>query len=497
MTNRVPRGATRHRLRRPADVDIGHKLTSPRRHGGRHRRPDLPDARNLRLLWAGQFINTAGLMMLVPIMPFYIQRMGVSGTVAVQSWAGAAIAAPALALVVATPLWGKLGDRIGRKWMVVRALIGLAAAMLVMATATTPLALVAGRLLQGILGGVVEAAAGFASTSGQKGQRGSTLGKSFGATAAGSLLGPIAGGTMVGSGELGVLMAVIASLATLLAIICAVRLVEPRRLARTTRPARVTAPSKRRAALTVPLAVAAVAAYLGVYGLIPVFAQYTQSLVDQPDSAGLWVGIAQSLTWGATLISSAWWGRRNDTTGRPMATFALAAAGCGLAIAAQSLPLGLFPVLGLRVVQGACFAALAQSLFFHASSAARADRAGAAVGSANSFLLAGQSIGPLLAGPLVSALPVPSVIALLGASCLVAAVLAGHSARHEERPTTDRASRSESAPRPGAPVEQLTASTDPPTVPLRPIIAATTARAPVPRRSIARPDLVTAGRDHP
>lgn len=62
------------------------------------------DRRNLLLLWAGQFVNTAGLMMLVPIMPFYLKDMGVQGLAQTQTWSGVAIAAPALALTVTTPL---------------------------------------------------------------------------------------------------------------------------------------------------------------------------------------------------------------------------------------------------------------------------------------------------------------------------------------------------------------------------------------------------------
>lgn len=466
----------------------------PHRRRGRHRLVVGAEVRNLRLLWAGQFINTAGLMMLVPIMPFYIERMGVTGTVAVQSWAGAAIAAPALALVVATPLWGKLGDRIGRKWMVVRALAGLAAAMVVMATASTPLALVAGRLLQGVLGGVVEAAAGFASANGAKGKRGATLGKSFGATAAGSLIGPIAGGSLVSSGDLGVLMLVIAALAALLAIGCVAGLREPPRPCPVAREGPHTEGTevrgKRRAPLTASLAVAAAAVYLGVYGLIPVFAQYTQTLVSVPSSAGLWVGVAQSLTWGATLLASPWWGRHNDNTARPLRGFAFAAAGCGLAIAAQALPLGIFPILGLRLVQGACFAALAQSLFFHASSTASADRAGGAVGTANSFLLAGQSIGPLLAGPLVSALPIPAVVTLLGVSCLLAAALAARAASHEARPAEELPNPAP-LPRLATSVDQRAAAIDPATTPLP--RTTTTGRAAHPYRSVRRSDLASAG----
>lgn len=407
--------------------------------GGRHRAPPRPERFNLVLLWVGQFINTAGLMMLVPIMPFYIEGMGVRDPRAVATWAGVAVAAPALALVVATPLWGRLGDRIGRRWMVVRALGGLAAAMVVMATATTPAALVLGRLLQGTLGGVVEAAAGFAGTTGNKDQRGAALGKSFSATAAGSLVGPLIGGALIGVGGLGALMVIIAALAAVLAVLSALGLAEPQRAATTSEDAATERAStavrdqrhRWRLPVTARLAVAAAAAYLGVYGLIPIFADYTRGLVSDPASAGLWVGVAQSLTWGATLIFSPWWGRRNDRSARPVRTFAWAASICGVAIAAQALPVGLAGVLALRLVQGACFAALAQSLFFHAAQVASDRRAGGAVGSANSFLLAGQSLGPLLVGPTTVLLPVPVVIATLGGASLVGGLLAMSVARQE------------------------------------------------------------------
>ncbi len=419
---------------------------------GRHRVAMRQDRHNLPLLWAGQFVNTAGLMMLVPIMPFYLERMRAApDPAAVPTWAGVAIAAPALALVVATPLWGRVGDRIGRKWMVVRALLGLAASMVVMAIASTPLALVAGRLLQGTLGGVVEAAAGFAGTTGRSGGRGAALGKSFSATAAGSLVGPLAGGALVGAGELSALMLAIAGVAAILAGLCALGLREPAGPAGEDVEATGTAPRSAapeatppgrlagRLPVTASLAAAAALAYLGVYGLIPVFADYTRTLVEDPRSAGLWVGVAQSLTWGATLVTSPLWGRHNDASGRPVRAFAVAAAGCGVAIAAQALPIGLFGVLALRTLQGACFAALAQSLFLHASQRAARDRAGGAVGSSNSFLLTGQSVGPQLAGPLVSLTPTTVTIAALGGSCLSAALLAIRAATAEAPPAAEPA----------------------------------------------------------
>ncbi|RRO14697.1 MFS transporter [Saccharopolyspora rhizosphaerae] len=399
------------------------RATQPLRPGER----EGGHGRNLALLWAGQFVNTAGLMMLVPIMPFYLEQIGTTGLAETQTWAGVAIAAPALALTVATPLWGRLGDRIGRKWMVVRALLGLAVAMVVMATATTPLLLVAGRLLQGTLGGVVEAAAAFAGSTGSDEKRGRSLGKSFSATAAGALAGPIAGGLFVGSGGLQHLMLVIAGAAAVLAVTCAVGLSEPGRSA--ARSAESTSQRRRRPSVRgVPgaaaLAAAAIAAYFGVYGLIPVYAEHVEGVVTEDGGASVWVGVLHSVMWGATLLGSFWWGKHNDLTGRPLRTFALSAAGCAVSIAVVALPLDPFAMIPLRLVQGFCFAALAQSLFLHFSRHAPADHKSGFVSTANSYLLIGQSAGPLVAGPLVGLMPAPGAVFVMAGACALGLLLA-------------------------------------------------------------------------
>ncbi|WP_406688727.1 MFS transporter [Saccharopolyspora sp. ID03-671] len=390
--------------------------------------------RNMLLLWTGQFVNTAGLMMLVPIMPFYLEQIGTSTTAETQTWAGVAIAAPALALTVATPLWGRLGDRIGRKWMVVRALLGLAAAMVVMAAADTPLALVVGRLLQGTLGGVVEAAAAFAGAAGSDRTRGSSLGKSFSATAAGALAGPVAGGLFVGSGGLRELMLVIAAAAVALAIACAAGLREPRvPRATTARRDPVRTPPVSQVPGAAALAFAAIAVHFGVYGLIPVYAEHVAGVLPDRDIASAWVGVLHSVMWGATLLGSFWWGRHNDGTGRPLRTFAVAAAGCAVAIALLSLPLDPYAMLPVRLVQGFCFAALAQSLFLHFSKHAPEERRSSHVSTANSWLLIGQSAGPLLAGPMTGLLPVSGSVLVMALACALGALLAALASRAERR----------------------------------------------------------------
>jgi len=400
--------------------------------------------RNFSLLWFAQFVNTAGLMMLVPIMPLHMARLGVPED-QVGLWAGVAVAAPALPLAITTPMWGRLGDRVGRNWMVVRALLGLAAAMAVMAAASGATVFVLGRLLQGTVGGVVEAAAAFVAADGDDEEdRGAALGRSFSATAAGSLVGPVAGGLLVGTSSLMYLMIGLAVVATALSAYGAVKL-RGDTTAPSTGHTRSRPDNDARWASTIrrihpPVLVAAFLAYLGVYGLIPVYPGLVEDLVADPRVVGPWVGGLHALMWAGTLLGSAWWGKRNDRRGSPLRTFMWAALLTSAAIAVQAVtphPLALAPS---RFIQGWGFAALAQSVVLHASRSAPPALRGSHVGIANSFLLLGQFAGPLIAGALMMASPSQGVLVVFGATVAAAAVMVrqGATTRWVSVPTLDR-----------------------------------------------------------
>ena len=374
---------------------------------------------NLWLLWVSQFANTAGLMMLVPIMPLYVRDLGASPASA-GIWAGAAIAAPALPLALVTPIWGRLGDRVGQKWMVVRALIGLAAAMALMAIASGPLALLVARLAQGTLGGVVEAAAAFVGSDAEEEGRASAMGRSYSATAAGALAGPVAGGLLMSTGRLDWLLLAIAGSALVLALLCVVFL---KGRARGT-PGRSGDRSRHdgratRSQIGWALLAAGALMFFGVYGLIPVYAEYVASLVGQPSQAGPWIGVLHAVMWAGTLVGSLFWGRFNDRHESPLPTMFLASAVTAGSMFIQAWTPWLGVLIPLRFAQGFAFAALAQSLLLHASLRAPEHRRAEFVGTANSCLLIGQFLGPLVAGAMLAALP-PSATATVSSVAVAA-----------------------------------------------------------------------------
>lgn len=134
--------------------------------------------------------------LVVPFLPVHAESLG-----ATQSEIGLLFASYALALFMATPLFGALSDRVGRKKMLVSGLIALAATTLIYAFATSFWVLVLARLLQG-LAAAIPWTAGLALLADvfPKEERGRAMGLAMSGQAAGVLLGPPIGGCLYEAG---------------------------------------------------------------------------------------------------------------------------------------------------------------------------------------------------------------------------------------------------------------------------------------------------------
>jgi DHA1 family multidrug resistance protein-like MFS transporter len=113
--------------------------------------------KNLYALWAAQFLAMVGLTLVVPFMPLYIKLLGVRRLDDIERWSGVLFAAPFLAQTLVAPLWGVLGDRYGRKIMVLRALLGIGVTNMLAAAVGAVWQLLALRMAQGGVSGFVAA----------------------------------------------------------------------------------------------------------------------------------------------------------------------------------------------------------------------------------------------------------------------------------------------------------------------------------------------------
>ncbi len=153
-----------------------------------------PWRRNFFAVWPSLFAVSMGLMAFLPMLPIYVrERFHIDDEKEVERWAGLIYGVAPLTAAVLGPLWGSLGDRRGRKAMAIRAIVGIAAVASLMPLASTPLALLGLRALQGALAGYVAPAMSLVSAGTPPDRQAGTIGRLQVALALGLLAGPALG----------------------------------------------------------------------------------------------------------------------------------------------------------------------------------------------------------------------------------------------------------------------------------------------------------------
>ena len=92
--------------------------------------------KNLYVMWVATFLVSASWTQVMPFLPVFLSEMGV--TEGLNMWAGIAISAHFVTGIFMMPVWGKLGDKYGRKAMAVRAGFSLSLIYLLTSFATAP-----------------------------------------------------------------------------------------------------------------------------------------------------------------------------------------------------------------------------------------------------------------------------------------------------------------------------------------------------------------------
>jgi DHA1 family multidrug resistance protein-like MFS transporter len=114
--------------------------------------------RTLAIMVAVQFCAAMGFSIIFPFLPLYVKRLGSTTGWSTETLSGLVFSVQALTMAIASPFWGVVADRFGRKLMVMRATLGGAVVILLMGFVTNVEQLVALRAVQGLLTGVIAAA---------------------------------------------------------------------------------------------------------------------------------------------------------------------------------------------------------------------------------------------------------------------------------------------------------------------------------------------------
>ena len=102
--------------------------------------------KNIIILAFALIVVMLGYGMVIPLFPFYIEKLGAGG-----SQLGLLIATSALLELLFGPIWGSVSDRIGRKPILLLGLLGYALSSLLFGLSTELWMLFASRALSGVL----------------------------------------------------------------------------------------------------------------------------------------------------------------------------------------------------------------------------------------------------------------------------------------------------------------------------------------------------------
>ncbi|MDO8731013.1 MAG: MFS transporter [Actinomycetota bacterium] len=132
-----------------------------------------------------------------PFLPLYLQQLsGLTGPEAAM-WAGIATGLGGFFMFVAGPIWGALGDRYGRKAMLVRACFGGAVGLLLIGLATSVWQIVMIRAFIGFMAGAGPAGMALVSASTPPDQISRYLGRFQGGVMAGTGAGPVIASVLI------------------------------------------------------------------------------------------------------------------------------------------------------------------------------------------------------------------------------------------------------------------------------------------------------------
>jgi DHA1 family multidrug resistance protein-like MFS transporter len=362
-----------------------------------------------RILWAMvaiQFINTMAFSVLSPIMPLFLPVLGVESASGVAFWAGILNGITSFVAAFASPLWGRVADRRGRKLMLIRSTLAIGIFTALMGIAANIWQFFAFRALMGAFAGFSSAAIALVASQAPEERLGFALGWLNTGQLVGSLVGPLIGGAladMTGSYRI----PFYCTSATILMSSGLVWLIVHERF---------TAPPRTGGGRSILGSLIAVArspgllalffvllmAQFGVRTVQPVVTLFVQELVGaRPDLATL-SGIAFSATGLANVVAAPFLGNRSDVIGyrrvllicllgATLTTLPQAFAESYWAFTAQRFAVGLF-IGGILPTANALVGRLVT----------RAER-GTVYGITASAMFLGNSMGPLTGGAVAAA----------------------------------------------------------------------------------------------
>lgn len=354
--------------------------------------------RNLAVCFAGSFATIVAMTLLLPFLPLYVEQLGARSHASIVQWSGIAYGATFFAAALVAPLWGRLGDRYGRKLMLVRASFGMAICMSLMGMVQSVEQLVLLRLLVGLAGGYSSGSMILVAMQTPKERSGWALGVLSTGIMAGNLVGPLIGGLL--PPLIGIRYTfMLCGGAIFVAFLATAFLIKeehrPKETARNKQSGAWAAiPDKRPVMAMLATGMLLMFANMSIEPIITV---YVAQLVENPAHVTLMAGVVMSAAALGSIVSSAWLGKLADRVGHwNVVIGALAVA--ALLLVPQAFVTAGWQLVALRFLMGLALGGLLPSITSVIRHNVPDGVGGNVLGYSVSAQYVGQVAGPVLGG---------------------------------------------------------------------------------------------------
>jgi DHA1 family multidrug resistance protein-like MFS transporter len=379
--------------------------------------------KNLYSLWIAQFLALSGMSFIIPFIPFYIQQLGVTGQKQVIMWSGILFAGPLLISSFMTPVWGMLGDRYGRKIMVVRAVFGITVVTALMSLAANVHQLLILRLLQGGITGFGAACVALVAVGTPRQHTSYALGTLYTSVLAGGVVGPLLGGFLADLIGYRHVFWVTACLSVISGIIVIIVVKEEHKPWDNEKNHSVLSNCRLvinslvlRTTFLVMLLV-----QFAMQIVEPFLPLYVQSMGVKPAYLSSTTGLIFAVTGIASIFSVPNWGKRLDEHKDYVGTLGFMLLGSGIIYAVQAIAYKPYQLLLMRIALGIFVAAITPTVFTIISAIVPHERKAGTLSIMQSAALLGTVVGPMTGATIAAWAGMRSVFYITGALLVLAA----------------------------------------------------------------------------
>jgi DHA1 family multidrug resistance protein-like MFS transporter len=355
--------------------------------------------RTLTIMFFAQLMTAVGFSSIFPFLPLYVTELGSSTGASVELLSGLVFSAQAFSMMLASPIWGSLADRYGRKLMVVRATIGGSILLLAMAFVQNAEQLVLLRTIQGAITGTLAASNALVAAVAPRERSGYAMGLLTVALGSGVAVGPLIGGAVADLSGYNAAFFVTAGLLFLAGVLVMIGVKEDfKPVARDPQASRGVLAAWAALLRTEGLGIAYGVRFLSQLGrmmVVPITPLFVQRLMPSLEGVNTMTGLVTGAYAGMLTLSSIIMGRLGDRVGHRRVVL-VSVLLVGFFYLPQSLVTETWQLLILLALAGAAMGGVMPTVSALMASYSTSAEAGRVYGLDNSVSAAARSAAPMI-----------------------------------------------------------------------------------------------------